>query len=78
MANQRPILDEVLFEFRPIGRYVKVSAIDPITGTEISIVGDVKASSEELKHVAIRKLQYVMDKNYRNTRTAPNPDENLY
>ncbi|MDA0240559.1 MAG: serine hydroxymethyltransferase [Proteobacteria bacterium] len=78
MPNQKPILEEVLFEFRPLGHYVKVSAIDPKTGTEISIAGDRKASNEELKRIAIRKLQYVIDKQYDEPREAPDRDKNLY
>ena len=35
-------LREVLFEFRRVGRYVKVSAIDPVTAIEVSMVGDPK------------------------------------
>lgn len=78
MPNQKPILEEVLFEFRPVGHYVKVSAIDPKTRTEISIVGDRKASNEELKRIAIRKLQYVIDKNYNEPRETRERDKNLY
>ena len=32
---------EFLVEFIPVGRYVKVSAIEPITNTEVSIAGPV-------------------------------------
>lgn len=51
---------EVLFEFRRIGAYVKVSAIDPATNTEASIVGDASASEAYLRQTALRKLQYVL------------------
>lgn len=47
---------EVLFEFIVQGSYVKVSAVDPATGTEVSIVGDPMAGEETLKRVALRKL----------------------
>lgn len=56
-------LDEVLFEFIRQGNSVKVSAIDPRTGTEVAIVGDPKTGIETLKRVATRKLIYVMGKN---------------
>ncbi|HLO75288.1 MAG TPA: hypothetical protein VK196_02380 [Magnetospirillum sp.] len=59
MATRR----EVLFEFRRIGAYVKVSALDAETGTEVSIVGDAAAGEARLKMTAQRKLEYVLAKN---------------
>lgn len=53
---------EVLFEFRQIGAYVKVSAIDCQTGREVSIVGDAKAGELRLKQTALKKLEYVLAK----------------
>lgn len=53
---------EVLFEFRQVGAYVKVSAIDAETGLEVSIVGDASAGTARLKLTALRKLEYVMAK----------------
>jgi hypothetical protein len=53
---------EILFEFRRIGAYVKVSAIDAQTGTEVSIVGNVAAGEAHLKQTAARKLEYVLSK----------------
>lgn len=63
MVGQQPDLGEVLFEFRRIGNSVKVSAIEPITNTEVSIVGPVTAGEHALKVAAIRKLRYVLAKN---------------
>ena len=57
-------LREVLFEFRRVGNFVRVSAIDPITRTEVQIVGDSKQGRETLKRVAIRKLEYVLGKRF--------------
>jgi len=53
---------EVLFEYMPVGKSVKVSAIDPVTGIEVSIVGPVTASTLELKRIAMAKLNYVIGK----------------
>lgn len=53
---------EVLLEFQQIGNSVKVTAIDPATLTEVSIVGAVSAGEEALKRTAINKLRYVLDK----------------
>ena len=57
-----PKMGEVLFEFRRIGNAVKVSAIEPVTNTEISIVGSAAAGEHALKMAAIRKLQYVLNR----------------
>ena len=51
---------EVIIEFYPVGAYVKVSAIDTATSTEVCIVGARRAGEEALKRAAVRKLNYVM------------------
>jgi hypothetical protein len=48
---------EVYFEFVPIGRQVKVIAIDAASGVEVSIIGPSAASQRDLESVALRKLQ---------------------
>lgn len=53
---------EVYFEFKRVGAYVRVSAIDSATGTEVTIAGDAKAGEAHLKQTALRKLQYVLNK----------------
>jgi hypothetical protein len=55
-------LSEVLFEFIPNGRFIKVIAIDPITMEEIAMVGDRRASVDTLERLAINKLRYVIAK----------------
>jgi hypothetical protein len=52
----------VIFEFIKIGSYVKVSAVDTRTGTEVSIVGDPMRGEQALRRTALRKLQMVMKK----------------
>jgi hypothetical protein len=47
---------EVYFEFTVIGRYMKVSAIDAATGTEVSITGPATASQADLQRLALQKL----------------------
>jgi hypothetical protein len=54
---------EVIIEFRHNGAYVKVSAIDVNSGTEVSIVGDPAAGEAALRRLALRKLDYVIAKN---------------
>lgn len=51
-----------LLEFQAIGNAVKVCAIDPRTGTEVSIVGPANQGQELLSRTAVRKLEYVMRK----------------
>ncbi|MEM7568649.1 MAG: hypothetical protein AAF337_02530 [Pseudomonadota bacterium] len=51
-----------LLEFIPARGAIKVSAIDPLTGTEVSIVGSPAASQAQLERVAVRKLEYVLGK----------------
>ena len=54
--------DRVILEYIPVGKYVKVSAVDPRTKVEVSIVGDPKQGEEALKRTAVRKLHYVLRK----------------
>ncbi|RMF08738.1 MAG: hypothetical protein D6763_09375 [Alphaproteobacteria bacterium] len=51
-----------LIEFIRIGNSVKVSAVDPRTNTEVSIVGAASMSEHQLSRAAIRKLEYVLKK----------------
>lgn len=63
--QDRVVLKQVLFEFVRIGKIVKVTAIDPKSGIEVSMVGDPHAGPETLKQLAKRKLEYVMTKRFR-------------
>ena len=58
---------EVLIEIRQVGNAVKVSAIDPVTGMEVSIVGSPSVGEETLKRNAINKLSYVLRKGGKGT-----------
>jgi hypothetical protein len=58
-------LNEVIIEFLRIGNAVKVTAVDPESLVEVSIVGAPDAGEEMLKRTAIRKLEYVLDKKRR-------------
>ena len=51
---------DVIIEFYRVGAFVKVSAVDPHTLTEVSIVGAPDAGEAALARAAIRKLEYVM------------------
>jgi hypothetical protein len=52
----------IYVEFVVQGNFVKVTAIDPVTGTEASIVGPASASQAILAENARRKLEYVLKK----------------
>lgn len=53
---------EVIFEFYPVGAYMRVSAMDAQTLTEISIQGPANAGEETLKRNALKRLEYVLRK----------------
>lgn len=55
-------LNEVLFEYISVGNAVRVCAIDPITGTEVVVVGSGAMSHYTLKMNALRKLKFVLAK----------------
>ena len=65
MAQQGVQLREVLFEFRRVGKFLKVTAIDPDTNIEVSMVGNPRYGQEMLKRIATRKLVYVIAKRRR-------------
>lgn len=54
--------NQVIIEFIRVGAYVKVSAVDPVTRVEASIVGNPASGEATLKRTALRKLRYVLDK----------------
>lgn len=62
MARNWKYIREALYEFTPVGAYVRVAAIDPDSGIEISIVGAKAATMTELKQIAGNKLDYVVGK----------------
>lgn len=62
MKPEDVYLREVYFEFRTVGKAVRVSAIDPRTYTEVAIFGDPKYGEAYLKNLAIKKLRFVMAK----------------
>ncbi len=54
--------DDVIIEYWYVGNAVRVSAMEPRTLTEVTIVGPSGASEAELKHNVLRKLEYVLAK----------------
>ncbi|WP_428651254.1 DUF6898 family protein [Roseibium sp.] len=71
-----PQAGEIYIEFRPVGQQVKVTAIDAATGVEVSAFGPASASQEDLKRLAVRKLQRRLEQE---RAAAPvNSDPTLY
>ena len=53
---------EILVEFVVQGSFVKVTAIDPVSGTEAVTMGPASAPRAALSDAAVRKLKYMMRK----------------
>ena len=53
---------EVLLEFIDMGRFIRVNAVDPLTGTEVAISGPRSAGQEALTRTAVAKLTYRLEK----------------
>jgi hypothetical protein len=51
-----------IIEFHRIGNAVKVSAIDPATLTEVSMMGAATVGEAELTRLVVRKLEYMIAK----------------
>lgn len=51
-----------IVEFHQVGNSVKVTAFDPASLTEVSIVGSPNATREQLAQLAVRKLLYKLNK----------------
>ena len=48
---------EILFEFTIVGSAVKVVAIDPVSGLEVSVMGPAQASRADMQRLAAGKLK---------------------
>jgi hypothetical protein len=61
VGEARPVNDaqgrDVYFEFTVIGANVKATAIDSVTGIEVSVVGPVTARRNDLQRLALAKLE---------------------
>ena len=55
-------LTEILFEIQRIGAIVRVCAIDGESGTEIVFQAPSSTNNVDLKRLATKKLQYVLNK----------------
>lgn len=71
--SRNPRAGEIYLEFHPIGHQVKVTAIDAATGIEVSTFGPASAAQEDLKRVAVRKLQRRIEQITASSNAAKDP-----
>lgn len=57
-----PRNNEYIVEFIQQGRFVKVTAVDPVSGLEATIVGDARESDKVLSANAVKKLEFLLKK----------------
>jgi hypothetical protein len=58
--TEKPRNREVIFEFRPIGNVMKVTAMDTASLTEISVQCPIGAGESAFKKHALQRLEYVL------------------
>lgn len=58
MDEEQPFI----IEFTQVGHVLKITAIDPVTGKEVSMVGNPAMSQAYLARQAAKKLRYVLNK----------------
>jgi len=51
-----------IIEFHRVGNAVKVTALDPATLVEVSMIGPPNAGDTELTRLVVRKLEYMLAK----------------
>ena len=49
-------------EMTHVGNAVRVCAVDPVTGVEVTCIGAPSATKKQLSDLAVRKLEYVLAK----------------
>jgi len=73
MTKDKHRLRETLFEFSQMGQYLKVTAMDPDTLTEVTVFGPPSNSRELLKRTAMAKLQFVLNRQREEEANRPRP-----
>ncbi len=62
MAREHIHGREIIIEYHTVGAFIKVSAMDVSTLTEVSIQGPATAAQELLQRNAVKRLEYVLKK----------------
>ena len=61
-----------LFEYIVQGAYVRVSAIDPVTRIEVTVVGDASQAEKTIQQIAFRKLARAVEREIENNKKRGN------
>ncbi len=56
-GRSKPQAGEIYFEFRKVGKTIKVTAVDADRGIEVVVMGPATASQSDLQDLARRKLE---------------------
>jgi len=54
--------NDIILEYYVRGKTVRISAMDPVTLTEVSVIAPYNLSREQMAQLAMRKLNYVLKK----------------
>jgi 2-methylcitrate dehydratase PrpD len=53
---------QVFLEYTPVGRSMKVVAVDPETGLEATIIAPLGSPRGEMDRIAVRKLERLIER----------------
>jgi hypothetical protein len=56
---------EILVEYKQVGNALRVTAVEPISGTEIIFQAPLNTHTVTLNRIAASKMRYVMEKKSR-------------
>ncbi len=56
-SRSEPQPGEIYFEFRQVGKAIRVTAVDADSGTEVVVMGPASAAQSDLQDLAQRKLE---------------------
>lgn len=73
MTGEKRGYREALLEFSYIGQFLKVTAMDPDTQTEVAVFGPPSNSRELLKRTALAKLDFVLKRQQEEEANRPRP-----
>jgi hypothetical protein len=60
-GNSRDVVPrDVVIELRRVGNYMKATAMDPETLTEVMVFGPARGCEEALRRIVVAKLRHVL------------------
>ncbi|MEM8797630.1 MAG: serine hydroxymethyltransferase [Pseudomonadota bacterium] len=57
MDSAKDRKDSIFLEFQQVGNSVKVTAIDPVSLIEVTIIAPVSSTQTEMSRIAVQKLK---------------------